>query len=165
MKIRTLSLLSQFWSSKQGSVATGERFKLHIKWWQLSFSHFFSDGITAAYTPHWLVRPWSMPSPRTLLCHASKSSFNLHSSLWLYHSLVNYFHFFLLILFFSLCVCTLNSRSFLHLYNLKVKCPLLKARPICPYSVKSFCGVGDETKRTDWICNVTGGNQFLITMH
>ena len=45
--------------------------------------------------------------------------------------ILRYFHFFSF-LFSSSSVSTLNSRSFLHLYNLKVKCPLLKAKRICP---------------------------------
>ena len=120
-------------------------------------SPLFSDGIKAAYTPHLLA--WgvqSILSPSTLLCHASKSSFNLHSSL--YHFIVNYSHFFSF-LFSSPSVSILNLRSYLHRYNLKVKCPLLKVGRIFPYSVKSFCGVSDETKR-NWIRNATGRNLF-----
>ena len=68
---RYLILLIAILKQQTGSVATGERFKLHFKWWELSFSHFFSDRIKAAYTSHCLVRP----SKHTVTENSSLSRF------------------------------------------------------------------------------------------
>ena len=68
---RYLILLIPVLKQQTGSVATGERLKLHFKWWELSFSHFFSDGIKAAYTSHCLVRP----SKHTVTENSSLSRF------------------------------------------------------------------------------------------